>query len=627
MKIALLSESWNRFYTMSPLEGMFARAKERGFSISVAQFASFGDWCKNESFNEGEYAIFKMIDFTDFDAIVLDVSDMKLKDIETRILPIISKLNIPVIAIDCKFPGIHYISHNNYDAITRMMDHLHDEHSVKSFAFFGGPVGTYESDVRKEAFIDSIERFGLSIENNPAYDGSYEAVSGELNFEKMLKDGHKLPEAIVCCNDRIAIGALEAAKKNGYECPRDFKITGFDNYGDAERYSPQITTVGFDRVEAGKKIIDVLCDLSEGKEIDEFVSVEGKMIFRESCGCNSEAQLDYREYAKASVLNGIRINNKNSTLTSLMAELSFVEDFNAYFKSLSEFTNFKGDATACVIADKALFSPTEYKLCEGSIPEERQVAAFYLENGKRIEDICDMNNFNDALKHTRGDVYSNSVVFISSLHFGSKIVGYYMTKKSSDNLQVPDFLDAKYRFLFAGESLFKHLRQLAFSKTLEGLYKRDQLTGVHNRIFFEEEMIGKFAKLVKEDKQCAVLFVDADNFKQINDNYGHAKGDKILKKIASTLHSFLPKGGHCCRYGGDEFVAYVPCQGKVEAKKLAKNIEKQLKASGISVSIGISLSKKSLTNLTDYVHLADKDMYINKFSKLGDRRGRVVRID
>lgn len=614
MNIALLTEGWNRFYIMSSLNGMFARAKERGIDIFIAQFASFGDWCKNEEFNEGEYAIFKMTDFKDFDAIILDVSDMSQHDIENRIFPIVSRLNVPVIAIDSHFPGIHYISHNNFEAISKMVEHLHEKHGVKSYAYFGGPEGIYEAEERKRAYIESMEKYGLSLEDNPVYSGTYDAVSGFQNFHRMFKERNgKIPEAIVCCNDRIAIGAMEAAKEYGLESPRDFRITGFDNYGDAERYSPQITTVGFNRNEVGRKAIDLLCDLMEGKHVDEFVPIDGTMVFRESCGCNPESSLDYREYAKASVTDGIKANERNTNLTVLMAELASLSDFASYFGILEKFTKDESSAT-CVVCDKALYNPTEYKLFEDVIPEERTSMCFYVENGVHYE----LPSFKATLARMMKDA-KNCVIFISSLHFGNKVVGYYLTKRYPGSIVIPDFLDAKYRFLFAGESLYKHLRQLNLSQTLEGLYKRDQLTGVHNRIYFEEEMVREFAKLSSEEKPSAVYFIDADNFKILNDTFGHAHGDKILKKIAAVVEKNLPTGGMCCRYGGDEFVAFAPCEAREDAYIYSKAVEEELANDNISVSIGVVFGKLG-SDLAEFVGVADRDMYQNKFRKLGDRR-------
>ena len=259
INIALLTEGWTRFALMSSLKGMFARAKERGIDLFVTQFCSFGEAVREDAYNQGEYSVYNLIDASYFDAIILDVSDMPMNEIDARIFPLIRKSNIPVLALDSKFPGIHTFGQNNKKSIEEMMDHLYRKHNVRSFAFFGGPSSNFEANARARAYADSLVRFGLSQMDNPIYVGNFEYDSGFKNMEKLIFEtsGH-LPGAIVCANDRIAIGALEAARKRGYTSPKDFIITGFDNYGQAERYTPQITTVGIDRFEAGTRLIDVV---------------------------------------------------------------------------------------------------------------------------------------------------------------------------------------------------------------------------------------------------------------------------------------------------------------------------------------------------------------------------------
>ena len=145
------------------------------------------------------------------------------------------------------------------------------------------------------------------------------------------------------------------------------------------------------------------------------------------------------------------------------------------------------------------------------------------------------------------------------------------------------------------------------------------MTGIHNRIFFDEEMVPAFDRLVKKKKRCAVFFIDADNFKNINDTYGHNKGDLILKTIAKTIDKSLPENGDACRFGGDEFVAYFPIEEEEMAYDYAKKVEEALLEKDISVSVGIAFSEEG-SNLSDIVNNADKEMYKIKFKKYGDRR-------
>lgn len=614
INVAILTDGWNRFATMSSLDGMFERAKERGISLFVTQLASFGEWCREDAFNAGEYSVFSITDYRDFDVLLLDVSDMSPKDVDNRILPIVRKLNIPVLAIDSKFAGIKSFGQNNHKSISEMMDHLYNHHGIRSFAFFGGPSSNYEATVRAQAYTDSLLRFHLNSYENPFYPGSFQYDSGVSNMKRLLNERGKLPQAIVCANDTIAIGAIEEAKKHGYECPRDFVITGFDNYGQAERYSPQITTVAIDRIAAGKKITDIICDLVDDKPVDEYNYIDGELIFRESCGCGSENDLNYRHYAKQSVLDDIESETKSNYLTSMMAELSMQKDFHGFFSVLSGSKWCKYSAAFSVVVDEAIFKPGKYRLSTKKIPIDREKVAFLYENGERVS----VDSTKDMMRRLTKDS-DNKVVFISGLHFGANIVGYLVIKQDAGDIHIPDFADARNRLIFAADSLYQTLMYSDLSNKLSDLYNTDQLTNIHNRIFYDEEMVPTYEKIVSKRKKCAVFFVDVDNFKVLNDTHGHTYGDKVLKNIAKTVKDLLPSDGECCRYGGDEFVAIFPYGEEDDAYDYASKVEEALSKKDISVSVGIAFSQPGLS-LSKAVDLADKSMYRHKFLKFGDRR-------
>ncbi|MCR5513823.1 MAG: GGDEF domain-containing protein [Bacilli bacterium] len=615
INIALLTEGWTRFSLMSSLKGMFARAKERGIDLFITQFCSFGEAVREDAYNQGEYSVYNLVDASYFDAIILDVSDMPMNEIDARIFPLIRKSNIPVLALDSKFPGIHTFGQNNKKSIEDMMDHLYRKHNVRSFAFFGGPSSNFEANARARAYADSLVRFGLNQMDNPIYVGNFEYDSGFKNMEKLIFEtsGH-LPGAIVCANDRIAIGALEAARKRGYSSPKDFIITGFDNYGQAERYTPQITTVGIDRLEAGKRMIDVVCDLVDGKDVPEFTYIDGKMIYRESCGCESEKVLDYRKYAMDSVLTDFKNDHKRNRMTSLMADLSLLNNFEGYFKALSDYPYFKQVESFLVSVDKGLFHPGTSHFSSKRVPIEREFPALFFENGESVQ----IDSIKEIKKRMSKNL-KNKVAFVSALHFGKEVVGYVIVRQNADNIVLPDFVDARARFIFQAESLYKTLEYSDLSKTLSELYNNDQLTGIHNRIFFDEEMVPAFDRLMKKKKRCAVFFIDADNFKSINDTYGHNKGDLILKTIAKTIDKALPDNGDTCRFGGDEFVAYFPVDNDQKAYDYATKVEQTLLDKNIHVSVGVAFSENG-ASLSDIVNYADKNMYKVKFKKYGDRR-------
>ncbi|MEG0546943.1 MAG: GGDEF domain-containing protein, partial [Oscillospiraceae bacterium] len=94
----------------------------------------------------------------------------------------------------------------------------------------------------------------------------------------------------------------------------------------------------------------------------------------------------------------------------------------------------------------------------------------------------------------------------------------------------------------------------------------DQMTGVYNRST-AEELIKTILK--NSDNTYAMIMLDIDNFKQINDTYGHAYGDDVLRRLAQLLHSFFRQGDIVARMGGDEFLVFMtnaPSQKIVELK-------------------------------------------------------------
>ena len=91
-------------------------------------------------------------------------------------------------------------------------------------------------------------------------------------------------------------------------------------------------------------------------------------------------------------------------------------------------------------------------------------------------------------------------------------------------------------------------------KAIRSLVYRDYLTGLPNRHLYEKLLDQTIARAHRHHINCAILFIDLDNFKQINDSLGHAMGDILIKQVAERFQPFLRKNDSLCRFGGDEFI-------------------------------------------------------------------------
>ncbi len=156
----------------------------------------------------------------------------------------------------------------------------------------------------------------------------------------------------------------------------------------------------------------------------------------------------------------------------------------------------------------------------------------------------------------------------------------------------------------------------AFKKNIAHLNydaSHDKLTGLYNRAGFD--VLRESVEL----ETTAVLMVDADNFKDINDCYGHDTGDKVLRKIADILRHTFRSEDYICRIGGDEFVIFMvhvspDLRHLIESK--AKYINEQLAVTNdhlpeISVSIGVAFGKNAPSG-EEVVKFADKALYHRK---------------
>jgi len=175
-------------------------------------------------------------------------------------------------------------------------------------------------------------------------------------------------------------------------------------------------------------------------------------------------------------------------------------------------------------------------------------------------------------------------------------------------------------------SKYLNLRKM---KELEELAMLDPLTGLPNRRFLNEMLEKCFHKLNRfADYNFAIVFLDIDNFKSINDIFGHAKGDAVLKKLASLIKEALREYDVICRYGGEEFVLilqYISMEKLyMVCERLREKVEHELKVPGIDKTITISLGATFATKMDtkeSIVKRADKLMYQSKL--LGKNRATI----
>lgn len=169
-----------------------------------------------------------------------------------------------------------------------------------------------------------------------------------------------------------------------------------------------------------------------------------------------------------------------------------------------------------------------------------------------------------------------------------------------------------FYYILNGMKKSKDLRTL--HQKLKVMLNKDHLTGISNRKHFMDFLNKMYTMSKRHSQPLTLLMTDLDNFKEINDTYGHFKGDECLRKVAEILTETIRNEDLAARMGGDEFVVLLPQTTLAEAKNIASRIKKSvqtidIKETGtVTISIGAAVLRKE-DDIDSFLKRADDALY------------------
>ncbi|MFC4767355.1 sensor domain-containing diguanylate cyclase [Effusibacillus consociatus] len=157
------------------------------------------------------------------------------------------------------------------------------------------------------------------------------------------------------------------------------------------------------------------------------------------------------------------------------------------------------------------------------------------------------------------------------------------------------------------------IRNGQYIQLLEKESKLDGLTKVYNRQYFEKIYREYSHRHMIQNKPFSILMIDLDNFKQINDRYGHPVGDKVMRVVAQILQDTIRRADKVFRYGGEEFCIFLPWTAKEQAEQVAERIRLSVEEASIdppvTVSIGVATYLDHSMDSKEILELADLALY------------------
>ncbi len=179
---------------------------------------------------------------------------------------------------------------DNHGGTRALVDHLIEQHNCRDLVFVGGPQRSPDSMERFAGFREALKAADLHARQHPDAVGGFTESGGARAVAELLEN-RKLPDAVVCGNDEMAIGALAVLRRAKVKVPADVAVTGFDDIAATRHLAPPLTTVRQPMYELGQRAVQaVLARVVDRSTEPREVVLPTEVVVRRSCGCRLRTQ-------------------------------------------------------------------------------------------------------------------------------------------------------------------------------------------------------------------------------------------------------------------------------------------------------------------------------------------------
>lgn len=228
------------------------------------------------------------------------------------------------------------------------------------------------------------------------------------------------------------------------------------------------------------------------------------------------------------------------------------------------------------------------------------------------------------LRQSRGLRYFSDILYsITHQYFPPEAAENLWNEILRHKIELSSVLERNVRTVVAALDYLSNITEKIISTTLVGetvieeivgLSFRDGLTGLYNHTYFFQQIDWEVRRYARYGVAVSLMLIDIDNFKEVNDTYGHQEGDRILASMGRRLILAARDADICCRYGGEEFAVILPLTDIQEAGVIANRIKSEMverlpDGRTVTVSIGVASCGKVTQTFQYLVEKADAALY------------------
>ena len=591
-QIALFTTDWNYELVGETLRGVSAYLRLHP-EVNVRVFDCFS--IDEEDLEDlSLYEIYQLADLDQYDGAIVQTHQIVVKDVARRLERRLKAKGIPSVTVGVPLGEMPQVRSNDHESFYRITEHLIRTHGVKSLWFLKGPEQYDEGEQseprqRRLGFQDACRDFGIPEENIRFLEGNWKTYAGE-EAGRQIAAAEKRPEALVCVNDDMALGAISALKEAGLNVPEDILVTGYDGIFSASLCTPRLATVDRSFRDVGFQAMETVMAMVEGKKTDPVIYHRVQPVLKGTCGCRADTEAEV-----------YRIKDQFYRQTRFLRQFYLTQDkiAGAFFSAETLQDVMEAMEKYC-----GIFGADDLRI----YLDERYYRSLHGRTTEEEEDRISRGEYSgcfvltaDSREHvSRNEEYRVVTTGMSQhkpreilpararlseyypLSLGRTMVGVLMLRGECAAAEMNLHESIVNELVLSLETIRQRQRQNRLTEKLNDLYVTDQLTGLNNRAAYEEHVDRLEDEIRGGTADFAIAVFDVNSLKELNDRYGHKKGDEVIRSAAAALQSTF-REGKLYRIGGDEFLVILESSYAELPQKLASVRGNQ---AGFSISAG-----------------------------------------
>ncbi len=456
---------------------------------------------------------------------------------------LLQRPDIPLLLTGSELPGFDFPCIGTSDAndIEEITDHLIGTHCLRDIALLTGPLTLDVSRTRIEGYRRALEHGGIPFDESKVYEGDFWYTSGDRLAKEFLSGEKPMPEALVCANDYMAFGVLDAFENAGINIMERMALTGYEFISERNLHTPLLTTYQRNRAELGRRAVQILMQKLRGETGAPFEPPRGKLIHGVTCGCGISRIRQHEELAAARMTRQYAEWNLKSDMDRMLTECRDMEAFAAAVGEFMFLMHGVCDVLLCLFEDWFRQEPSSDVLLCRSVNPWADHTVFQLNK--------------EELSGLTGREQKNCAWFWLPLCFGERLFGYCVLRYDEPN-SIDDICRSWMKSVANGLEFLRlksDVQYLLQCRVLSGAY--DSMTGM----FSKEGLTNAFHLMRNTEGAEGISALLLRCMTDRGVLYGSEDAKPVVRELlsaAKVIQQF--QGGICGRLSENDFLLLMP---------------------------------------------------------------------